>query len=94
MSNVKNIVLTVGEMDFTFSVGLADYNRYINELTAADKVAPAMRFLRRTVDPAMLIELNKLLDQGLTMNLAGSVIEAFVPEVEIVLKKSETASDD
>ena len=46
----KKISLTVNDKPLNFTVTLADYNKYINEITPFNKVAPARNFLMRTVD--------------------------------------------
>ncbi len=87
MAEAKKIVLEVGDKELVFNVSLADYNGYINAVKADDKVAPSIRFLRNTVDKSQLDDLNGFIAVGLTMQLTGPVIEAFVPDVEIEVKK-------
>lgn len=84
----KAITMTVGNDELKFNVSLADYNRYQNEVNASDKVAPSMRFLRRTLaDPEQRELLDALCDQGLALQMAMTLMGEFVPEVEIAIKK-------
>ena len=57
-------------------------------MTMTDKVVPAENFLRRTLaDKAQKPLLDELCNAGLTLELAGSVIQEFRPQVTITVKK-------
>ena len=84
MDNHKEITLIAGDKELKFNVGLSDYD----EMTMTDKVVPAENFLRRTLaDKAQKPLLDELCNAGLTLELAGSVIQEFRPQVTITVKK-------
>lgn len=84
----KKITVTAGDDEFEFCVKTNDYNSYINALKPDDKIAPSSNFLRRTlVDKEKLEKLNALIDAGVGIDIASSIINEFRPEVEIAIKK-------
>lgn len=86
------ITLTVDgvEMTLNFSVGLTDYNRFLNATNPKDKIAPAHNFVRAVfVGEKSEIE-NLLKKPGMALQLAGEVIEEYMPQVEIISKKSKS----
>lgn len=83
----QTITLTVNGTDLTFEPTTQAYNKYINELTMDDKVAPAHNYLNRVVTADSKDALAKLLAlTGAGLKLAAKVNEAFVPELEISIK--------
>lgn len=83
----QTITLTVNDTDLHFEPTTQAYNKYINELTMDDKVAPAHNYLNRVVAADSKEELAKLLRlTGAGLKLAAKVNEAFVPELEISIK--------
>jgi len=82
----KAIQITASGDVLNFNVGLEDFNRFINETTPDNKVAPAKNFLMRTVDADSKEAVRSLCDQGLTMNLAGELVKEFQPKVEFEVK--------
>ena len=88
MDNHKEITLIAGDKELKFNVGISEYNRYLDEMTMTDKVVTAENFLRRTLaDKAQKPLLDELCNAGLTLELAGSVIQEFRPQVTITVKK-------
>ena len=84
----KKIILTANDSQLTFNVTLADYNRYINELTPINKVAPARNFLMRTVDADSKDALRALVDlPGVGVQLAMALLDEYMPEVSITVGK-------
>lgn len=84
----KKIILTANDSQLTFNVTLADYNRYINELTPINKVAPARNFLMRTVDADSKDALRTLVDlPGVGVQLAMALLDEYMPEVSITVGK-------
>lgn len=84
----KTITLLVGDSEFPFCVTTADYNAYINAMTPDNKVTPSVNFVRQTLqDKEKRKELDELCDAGLAVDLAGQLLTAFRPEVEITVKK-------
>lgn len=83
----QTITATVNGTDIHFEPTTAAYNKYINELTMDDKVAPAHNYLNRVVaaeSKEALADVLKL--TGASLKLAAKVNEAFVPELEISIK--------
>ena len=37
----KTITLTINDTDFTFKIGVDDYNKFVNEMQPTNKVSPA-----------------------------------------------------
>ena len=88
MHKGKDIVLTIGKDELKFNVDIASYNRLQNELTVDKKVSPMVNFVRRSlIDASQLSLLNKYLDRGLALEIAGLLMEEFRGEIEIAVKK-------
>lgn len=84
----KKISLTVNDKPLNFTVTLADYNKYINELTPINKVTPARNFLMRTVDADSKDALRDLVDlPGVGVQLAMTLLDEYMPEVSITVGK-------
>lgn len=84
----KEITLAIGDSDLKFKVDTAEYNRYLDEMGMNDKVVPAENFLRRTLaDKEQRPLLDEACDDGLTLELAGSLVKEFRPQVTITVKK-------
>jgi hypothetical protein len=84
----KKVTLAVGKDELDFNVNTEDFNRYLNELTADNKVIPGKRFLRRClVDKAQTELLESLMDRGLTFNMTGELMQEFQGDIEIEVKK-------
>lgn len=88
MAEKKKIILEIGSEELEFEVGIHDFNTYVNETTMDNKIAPAKRFLRSTlVGKENAARLDELMNQGLTLEIVGNVIQEFRPKVEITVKK-------
>lgn len=84
----KTITLTVNGKDLTFNVEEADYTKFINEMQPNNKVAPAHNFLMRAVDEASKDDLKDLLKlPGASVNIVGSLVEEYVPDLQITVGK-------
>ena len=89
----KNIILSIGGTDFNFAVDTASYNKYVNEIKPDDKVSPSIRFARRSLtDEKQRAALDDLCDQGLAVDVAGALVEAFRPAMEIEVKNLPSGS--
>ncbi|MHC5175229.1 putative phage tail assembly chaperone [Serratia rhizosphaerae] len=87
MTENKSIVLVIAGTEVTFSPDAATYNKYINEMTMTNKVAPAHNFLMRTVDAKSKEALENILKQpGAVLQIVGKVLEEYTPELEIIVK--------
>lgn len=88
--NLQTMTATVCGEDISFSIGRDDYNKYINSVTQNNKVAPSHNFLMQTVDANSADTLKKILadNPGAEVQLAGSLLEDYTPDLGIVVKKS------
>lgn len=84
----KKITLTVNDQPLNFTVTLAGYNKYVNELTPINKVAPARNFLMRSVDTDSKDALREVVDlPGVGVQLAMALLDEYMPDVNIVVGK-------
>ncbi len=91
----RDITLTIGETDFTFTLTPPDVTKYFNAVTPNNKVAPSNNLLTTTIKAELLPALRPLLrNPVLTMQLAGTLLEEYAPDVEIVVKKPSTVQSD
>ena len=84
----KTVTLEVNGSEISFNVGVDDYNAYVNEMMPNSKVAPSHNFLVRTVEKEhkeALLEALKI--PGMAINLAGALVQEYVPEISITVKK-------
>ena len=84
-----SIDLTIDDQNFTFNVGVSDYNRFMNNVGGKNKVAPAHNLCAQTLDEksdsaALLALLKK---PGMPFQIAEAIIEEVVPDVNITAKK-------
>jgi hypothetical protein len=88
MSDRRDITLEIGEQEFTFSLAPQDVTKYFNAVTPNNKVAPSNNLLTTTVLPAHKDALRPLLANPVfVMQLAGTLLEEYAPDVEIIVKK-------
>ena len=95
MSERREITLEVGEAEFTFDLTPQDVTKYFNALTQTNKVAPANNLLVSTVKQEQRVTLKPLLaNPVLVMQLAGTLLEEYSPDVEIAVKKPSNTPND
>ncbi|MHB0817719.1 putative phage tail assembly chaperone [Stutzerimonas stutzeri] len=95
MTAKRQIVITVGETDFTFTLTAQDMTKYFNALQPTNKVAPAHNLLTTTVQADQKEALRPLLvNPVMAMNLAGTLIDEYSPDVEVTVKKPSTEPND
>jgi len=84
----KAVVVTIGDQDFEFTPTVADHNNYTNELMADNKIAPAHKFLARTVKAEQKDALVELLETvpGLIMDLFMEVSKGAKGGIKVSLK--------
>lgn len=83
----KEIKLTVAGKDITFAPNVTAYNKYINEITISNKVAPAHNFLVRIVTPETKEALEEILKlPGAALQVVSKVMDEYTPELEITVK--------
>lgn len=95
-NNEEKIDVSVGDVDLAFVVNRASYNKYINSITPKDKVAPSHNFLMTTVADECKVALKDILAKkpGSEVQIAGAVLEAYTPDLDIVVKRSSSAQSD
>ncbi len=87
------LVVSVGDVDLHFNVGVDDYNKYINNTQPNDKVLPAFNFLSSTLvkeDREKFKEAVLVNDKPhgfIIMQIVGVLAVDFGADVEISLKK-------
>lgn len=82
------ITLEVGEQEFTFTLTPPDVTKYFNALTQTNKVAPGNNLLMTTVKQEERATLKPLLGNPvMVMQLAGTLLEEYAPDVEVIVKK-------
>ncbi|KMN24040.1 putative phage tail assembly chaperone [Pseudomonas helleri] len=95
MTDRREITLEVGTLEFTFTLTPQDVTKYFNTLTPTNKVSPANNLLVTTVGQADRAALKQILaNPVLTMQLAGTVLEEYAPDVEIIVKKPLSTPND
>ena len=88
MRDRRVITLEIGDQEFTFSLAPQDVTKYFNAITANNKVAPSNNLLTTTVLPAQKDALRPLLANPVfVMQLAGTLLDEYAPDVEVVVKK-------
>lgn len=85
--NGTKVTITAGDQDVRFVVTLDDYHRYQNEMMPDNKIAPSKNFLSRTVASECKDQLDQLISQGFTLDLAAMVGSEFRPAMELSIKK-------
>ncbi len=95
MTDKREITLEVGDKEFTFDLTPQDVTKYFNAVTQTNKVAPANNLLTTTVQQAQRANLKPLLGNPvMVMQLAGTLLEEFSPDVEIIVKKPSVTLND
>ncbi|WP_339531549.1 putative phage tail assembly chaperone [Pseudomonas mucidolens] len=91
MSDKREIILEVGDKEFTFELTPQDVTKYFNAVTQNNKVSPANNLLVTTVKQEERATLKAQLGNPvLVMQLAGALLEEYGPDVEITVKKHST----
>ncbi|CUY92642.1 putative phage tail assembly chaperone [Serratia marcescens] len=87
MSDKVKIEIKVNGLDLVFEPNVIAFNKFINEMSTDNKVAPASNFLHRIVHPDSKDALDKILAlPGGAVKLAGKVNEIYSPELEFEVK--------
>ncbi|MGQ5792606.1 putative phage tail assembly chaperone [Serratia sp. IR-2025] len=87
MSDKVKIDIKVNGLDLVFEPNVIAFNKFINEMSTDNKVAPASNFLRRIIHPDSKDALDKILAlPGGAVKLAGKVNEIYSPELEFEVK--------
>lgn len=95
MTAQRQIVITVGAADFSFTLTAQDVTKYFNALKPDNKVAPGHNLLTTTVQADQKEALRPLLaNPVMTMQLVGALLEEYSPDVEVAVKKPSTEPND
>ena len=74
--------------ELRFVPTLADYNKYLNDISMSDKVVPSTKYLKRVVHTDDKEALDALLQvPGVVLTLAGELNEEYAGDVEAEVKK-------
>ncbi len=86
--NVQALAICVGLIEMNFTVTRDIFNKYTNEISADNKVAPSHNFLLRSVDDDSKDELKKFIadNPGSEIELANALASEYKPDTEIVVK--------
>ncbi|WP_313314958.1 putative phage tail assembly chaperone [Stutzerimonas nitrititolerans] len=95
MTAKRQIEITVGAADFTFTLTAQDVTKYFNAVKPDNKVAPGHNLLTTTVQADQKEALRPLLaNPVMTMQLVGALLEEYSPDVEVAVKKPSTEPND
>ena len=95
MTERREIELEIGNNEFTFELTPQDVTKYFNAVNQNNKVAPANNLLVTTVKQEQRASLKPLLaNPVMVMQLAGTLLEEYGPDVEIIVKKPSTTLKD
>jgi len=87
MSKVTTIELTVNGQALIFEPNTTAYNKFINELSMDNKLAPANNYLRRIVSADSKEALDEILNTpGSALQIATAVNDKYAPKLEIEVK--------
>lgn len=91
MTERREITLEVGNLELIFTLTPQDVTKYFNSVTQNNKVAPANNLLMTTVGQTDRTALKQILaNPVLVMQMAGTLLEEYGPDVEIIVKKPST----
>lgn len=83
----KNINMSIAGKDVSFTPNVTAYNKYINDITISNKIAPAHNFLMRIVTPETKEALEEILKRpGAALQIVSKVMDEYTPELEITVK--------
>lgn len=97
MSTAQTTTIAIGNEELNFTVGTADFNKYVNEQMPNNKVSPAFNFLQRTVAKEDKEKFKELLmkdglpNGAIVMQVASVLAQDFGADVEISVKKSSSS---
>lgn len=84
---MEQIKLAVAGVDIVFEPNQTAYNKFINDMSMDNKVAPAHTYLTRIVTADTKETLTEVLKRpGAALQLVAKVNEIYAPELEIEVK--------
>lgn len=91
MAFEQKVTLDVNDVELTFNVNVAAYNKYQNSTTMVNKIQPATNFLMNVVADSDKKSLKEILQQpGAALHIVGAIVEEYQPEFNITVKKSNS----
>ena len=91
----RDITLEVGEQEFTFHLTPQDVTKYFNSVNNTNKVAPANNLLIGTVKQEQKASLKPFLANPMSvMELAGTLLEEYSPDIGVIVKKPLSTLND
>ncbi|MFV7361047.1 putative phage tail assembly chaperone [Citrobacter portucalensis] len=83
----EQIKLTVAGTELVFEPNVTAYNKFINDMSMDNKVAPAVSYLKRIVATESKQTLEGFITRpGAPLQLVAKVNELYAPELEIEVK--------
>ncbi|SFR13667.1 MULTISPECIES: putative phage tail assembly chaperone [unclassified Enterobacter] len=84
---METIKLVIAGVAVNFEPNQTAYNKFINELSTDNKVAPAVNYLNRIVAADSKEALADIIKRpGAALQLAGKINDIYAPELEIEVK--------
>ena len=84
---MEKIKLVVAGVELVFEPNQTAYNKFINEMSMDNKVAPANNYLNRIVATESKEALAGIIKRpGAVLQLVGKINELYAPELEIEVK--------
>ncbi|WP_320731678.1 putative phage tail assembly chaperone [Enterobacter roggenkampii] len=84
---MEKIKLAVSGVELVFEPNTTAYNKFINDMSMDNKVAPAVAYLNRIVSAESKEALADIIKRpGAALQLVGKINEIFAPELEIEVK--------
>ncbi|WOZ76043.1 putative phage tail assembly chaperone [Kosakonia sacchari] len=84
---MENIKLMVAGAELVFTPNTTAYNKFINEMSMDNKVAPAVNYLNRIVAAESKDALADIVKRpGAALQLVNKINEVYAPELEIEVK--------
>lgn len=87
----QTITVTVTGKDLDFVITRNAYNKYINAMLPTNKITPSHNFLVGVVDVESREDLLSILNSipGSEIQIAGSLLEEYIPDLGIIVKKQK-----
>lgn len=89
----QEITLIINGEEITFIVTLEDYNRYVNSLSADNKVSPSHNFCMSVVSNESRPALQQIINNpGFAIQIGQKVVDEYQPELNMMVKKPNSAA--
>ncbi|WP_102794293.1 putative phage tail assembly chaperone [Bowmanella denitrificans] len=87
--NVQALVILAAGLELNFTVDRDKFNKYTNEISTENKVAPSHNFLVRCVNSESKDDLLKIIDEnpGSEIELANVLASDYKPDIGAVVKE-------